>query len=85
MQIEPATKKLTKLAIASMKSSIKATTLIVHLNLSRSISRVYYRYGTPKYPTRSINLLVVIGMIIPPNDDPVATTPNASDLRFLNH
>ena len=26
-----------------------------------------------------------IGMIIPPNDDSVATTPNANHLCFLNH
>lgn len=74
----------TKFAMVSMKSSIRAITRIVHLKLKGSVSRARTCVGIP-YPIMSINFLAAMGMIVPPSDDPAAITPNANDLRFLNH
>ena len=78
-------KIFTKLAIASMKSSIRAITRIVHLNLKKSISHVPHKDDALTYPIRSIKFLATIGMSVPPSDAPAETMPNANDLRFLNH
>ena len=78
-------KFLTKLAIASMKSSIRAMTRIIHLNLKKSISHVPCTEDCPTYPISSTKFLATIGMIVPPSDAPVAVMPDANDLRFLNH
>ena len=68
-----------------MKSSIKAMTRIVHLNLEEKGQSPCLIHDTPTYPTSSINFLAAIGMIVPPSEDPVALKPNANNLRFLNH
>jgi len=78
-------KNLTKLAIASMKSSIRAIIRIIHLNLKKFISRAHCTDNPLTYPTRSIKFLATIGMTVPPTDAPAETMPDANDLRFLNH
>ena len=84
MSAEADAKTLTKFAMASMNSSIKAITRIVHLNLWNLLVALI-AYMTPSHPISSIKLLAAIGMTPPPIDDPVAAIPNANDLRFLNH
>lgn len=76
---------LTKFAIVSMKSSIRAITRIIHLKLKKSVSHVHCTYDALAYPISSTKCLAAIGMIVPPSDDPAAITPNANDLRALNH
>jgi len=79
-------KIFTKLAIASMKSSIRAIlTRIVHLKLNKLVSRVHSTNDALAYPMRSTRFLATIGMIVPPSDAPAETTPDANDLRLLNH
>ena len=82
---DPGTKILTKFAIVSMKSSIRAITRIVHLKLKKTVGYAHRTRDTTTYPTRSIKLLAAIGMTVPPSDEPVAIIPNANDLRLLNH
>jgi len=78
-------KIFTKLAIVSMKSSIRAITRIIHLELKKLVSHVHSTDDALVYPMRSTKFLATIGMIVPPNDAPTETMPNANDLRFLNH
>ena len=85
MSAELDMKILTKLAIASMKSSIRTMTRIIHLNLKKSISHVPCTDDCPTYPISSTKFLATIGMTVPPNDAPVVIIPDANDLRFLNH
>jgi len=59
-------------------------TRIVHLNLGKPVSYTHCTHDALTYPISLIKRLVAIGMIDPPNEDPVAQIPNANDLRFLN-
>lgn len=81
-QVEPGMGILTKFAMASVKSSIRAITRIVHLNLRNPVSYVRCAYDSLAYPISSIKFLAAIGKIVPPREDPAAKMPNASDLRF---
>ena len=85
MSAELDMKILTKFATASIKSSIRAMTRIIHLNLKKSISRVPCTDDPLTYPISSTKFLATIGMIIPPIDAPAEIMPAANDLRFLNH
>ena len=57
------------------------------MNLQKLVSDDDHEQDTfmTTYPTRSINLLADIGMIVPPTEAPKDITPNASDRRFKNH
>ena len=68
-----------------MRSSIRAMTRIIHLNLKKSISHIPCTGDALAYPISSIKFLATIGMIVPPSDAPVAVIPDANDRRFLNH
>lgn len=74
----------TKFAIVSMKSSIRAMTRIVHLNLKEFVKHDDYPHKmlSYAYPMRSIRFLAAIGIMMPPNDEPVAMIPNTNDLRL---
>lgn len=85
MPSETGIKIFTKFAIVSTKSSIRATTRIVHLNLEKPVSHRDRTHDTFTHPTRSIKFLAAIGMIVPPSDVPADMIPNTNDLRFLNH
>ena len=85
MTTEGRTKLLTKFAIVSIKSSIKAITRIVHLKLGKLVNNVVLLQHIPTYPMMSIKLLAAIGMIDPPSDDPVDIIPKANALLVLNH
>ena len=68
-----------------MRSSVRAMTRIIHLNLKKLISHVRGADDALAYPISSTKFLATIGMIVPPSDAPAVIRPIANDLRFLNH
>ena len=75
----------TRLAAPKTTRRINPSILIVHGKLFHdSVRGASNVRETHTHPTTGIKLLVTMGKTTPPSDDPTATIPIASPLRFLN-